>query len=88
MTSSAMAKASYTIGDRGIRPKDFRTATLGDARRLIGEIFDRNGWDERSRRVYFEMKGVTARRIEDLTIDEARKIVADMERSRMVIFTD
>ena len=82
-------RLSYTRSTRGIAPKPFRPKTLGEARKIIADTFERNRWDEDSQRRYFAMKGVdTTRTVADLTIEEARSIIAAMERSRMVIFFD
>jgi hypothetical protein len=60
-----------------------RPATLGEARRQIDAIFAENKWDERDRRVFCESVGV-----DRLDINGARAVLAEMERLRMIIYSD
>jgi hypothetical protein len=92
MTTAAATSASYTrIDGGGLRPKQYRPKTVGDARRLIIEVFSRQreeGWDERDIRVYLEGKGVPKARVEDLSPEETRAVMDALERASMIIFND
>lgn len=79
----------YAKSDKtGFYLKPVRPKTINDARRLIAECFERQGWDEDSQKNYFEMKGIEAERLADVSPDDIRKIVAAMEKSHMLIFAD
>lgn len=81
-----MVDVSYIKTSRGLRPKPYRPKTLGEARRLIDSILERNTWDERCRTRYLRSHDIEPKSISELTLDEARRILDDLERSRMVIF--
>lgn len=74
--------------DGNIYPKPFRPTTIGEGRRLITEVFERNRWDERSVRKYFEMHDVAAETIAELTAADIRTVIDSLEKARMVIFKD
>lgn len=84
--------ASYTRTNAGgVRSKQYRPTTRGDARQLITEVFARQregGWDERDVAVYLEGKKVSARKVEDLTPDEMKIVIDALEKAAMLIFAD
>lgn len=84
-----MAKASYTIGSRGIEAKHYRPGTRNEARHLVAEIFAKqgsDGWDERSQRYYMAKLGIEPKPVDELSVDELRIIIDAMDKSHMVIF--
>lgn len=84
-----LARHGYMkTGDGDMRPKPYRPKSIGDARALITEVFERNKWDERDIRVYLEMKLGPQKAFESLTPDEVRIVLAAMEKSKMLIFRE
>jgi hypothetical protein len=63
-----------------------RPKTLGDARRLIKETFERNRWDERAQRYYMNNLGIRPQPTEELSLEDTRTILDRMGRSHMIIF--
>ena len=86
--SSVLLKHGYMATQSGVVPKPFRPKTLGDARQLITDALARQPWDEDAVARYFAMKGSAAKTVAELTGDDVRRILAEMERSRIVIFQD
>lgn len=84
--------ASYTRTNAGgVRSKQYRPTTRGDARQLITEVFARQregGWDSRDVRVFFEGKGIAASSVDELSADQLRVVIDAMERNRMIHFAD
>jgi hypothetical protein len=81
--------AGYTRGPHGVEAKHFRPKTRNEARRLVVEIFARqgpDGWDERSQATYMKMHGVEPRPVEELEVEELRILVDAMDKSHLVIF--
>lgn len=87
--ANVLLKHGYMLLPNGQTvPKPFRPKTLADAKRMIAAAFERNRWDENSRRKYLEMHGVTPKEANALSLAEARQIIAAMEKSRIVLFVD
>ena len=76
-----MAKAAVIAELKAARP-----VKIGDARVLIAQTLDEMPWDAGEQARYFEIHGVAARTPAELSEDEVRQIIADMESSRMVNF--
>lgn len=86
---SILTKHGYSQTTAGnVRPKPYRPKSIGDGRKLIFEVFERNRWDEDAQARYFAMKDIEARRLEDLTADDIRAVIGFMEKARMVLFCD
>lgn len=80
------------IGREGqVAPKPFRPKSIGDARALITQVFAKqgtDGWDETSIGSYLRIKGINASTVDELSPDDVRRVVKEMELSRMVLFRD
>ena len=63
-----------------------RPKTIPQGREIIRRTLDEMPWDADEQARYFKIHGVEARTPAELTEDEVRQIVADMEASRMVNF--
>lgn len=93
MNASTAMSRSYTTNEFGadVQPKAFWPKTLAEAKRLIAETFAKqgpDGWSDRDIKVYFEMKGVGATDVSQLTVEEARIILGCIAKSRMIIFRE
>lgn len=75
-------------GDGEMRPKPYRPKTIGDARRMIFGVFERNRWDRATQARYFRMKGMDATRIEDLMTGDIRRVIEFLEAAKMLLFVD
>lgn len=90
MTTNILAiKHNYQINaDKTVTPKPYRPKSIGDAMKMIAGVFERNRWDVEAQSRYFKLKGIDAERIEGLTADEVRTLLAAMERSHLILFAD
>lgn len=93
MTVATAMAISYTTDSHGghIEPKAFRPKSLGEAKRLIADTFDKqgpDGWDDHNRRKYLEMKGVEPKDVSELSVEECRIILVGMSKSQMIIFRE
>jgi len=86
---SVLTKHGYTQSDRhGLRSKQYRPKSIGDARRMIAETFERNQWNRNDQERYFRGKGIDAKYLEELTNDDIRAVLGYFEKARMIIFAD
>ncbi len=89
MNATVLEKQGYVkSADGALRPRPYRPSSIGDARKLINEVFERNRWDRDDQARYFKMKGIEATRLEDLTAEDIRTVISSMENSRMMNFQD
>ena len=88
VAANTRESVSYVHTSRGIEPKYDRPKTISDARRIIEETFHKNRWDERSQRVFMEMKGVTPKSLAACLPDEVRTLLNALDESHMVIFNE
>ena len=86
---SVLIEHGYQLmSDGRVIPKPCRPKKKGEARAYLNEVFERNGWDERSRFKYMEMHGVEPKDVEDLSVEEMRIVLGAMEKSKMILFND
>lgn len=89
MTNTVLVKHGYQkLADGSVEPKPYRPKTIGDAREIVRQVFERNKWDDDDRRRYFKMKSIDAERLDDLSGDELRVVIGDMEKAKMVLFNE
>lgn len=65
-----------------------RPTTIAAAKGLIARILQENDWSASEQAKYFELKGLNARSAEDLSPEEVRTVISQMEASRMINFAD
>jgi hypothetical protein len=78
-----MRKAAVIADIPATRPK-----TISSARGLIARILHEMPWDADEQARYFKIHGLEARTPADLNENEVRQLIADMEASRMINFSD
>jgi hypothetical protein len=84
-----MVKVELRQFEPGAMPpaaKNDRPRTLGEARAQIREVFEVNGWGESEKRYYLAALGISGSGPETLSAVETRIVVADMEKTRMILF--
>lgn len=65
--------------------KDKPPAKISDAKRLIERTFGEQPWDSSEQKRYFALLGI-GNDLENLTADETRRVIRDLEKFKMVIF--
>lgn len=65
-----------------------RPTVLSDARLLVDRIYGENAWGVIERASHQRMIGLNPKLLSEMSLDEVRIIVADLEKSKMVIFRD
>lgn len=61
-------------------------ATLREARNLIAECFKFNRWDTRDEKVFYALLSLEYQPPDELNIETARAVLAEMESAKMILF--
>lgn len=59
---------------------------LAEAKSLIDEIFSFNEWKESEKKIYFAVLGIEAEETKNLTPGEAKTVINDLAKARMILF--
>lgn len=86
---TVLERHGYMRSDRiGTVPKPYRPKSIGDAREIIRGVFERNKWDRDMQADYLKLKQIDKDNLDDLSAEEIRKVISQMEKSRMLIFAN
>lgn len=69
--------------------KDIRVkypTNLAEAKSLIEETFNFNEWKKNEQKHYFESLKITAETTKDLSPGEAKTVINDLAKARMILF--
>jgi hypothetical protein len=67
-------------------PKIPYPQTLGEAKAIIEETFKFNNWNEKEQEDYFLTVGISGKTTKELSLQETKDVLADMDKLRMVLF--
>ena len=59
---------------------------LAEAKSLIDETFSFNEWKKNEQKHYFESLGIKAETVKELSPGEAKTVINDLAKARMILF--